>query len=149
MAESTLERIQVAVAALHAGDRPAARAHLLALWHELADDAAARCVLAHYLADAHDDPREVVRWDERALEAADGLTDDDLRRLHPALSLREFYPSLHLNLGEARRVAGDLAGARASAEQALGAARDLPEDGYGQFIRAGVRRLASRLGLAE
>lgn len=143
--ESRLERIQAALVALHAGDRPGAREQLLALWHELADDAAARCVLAHYLADTHDDPLEVLRWDERALQAAEGLTDAALKRLHPNLSLREFYPSLHLNLGEARRVVGDLAGAGASAEQALAAARALADDGYGQFIRAGIRRLLERV----
>lgn len=144
--ESRLERIQGALVALHAGDRPGARALLLTLWHELADDAAARCVLAHYLADTHDDPHEVLQWDERALQAAEGLTDAALKRLHPNLSLREFCPSLHLNLGEARRVVGDLAGARASAEQALAAAGELPEDGYGQFIREGIRRLVERVG---
>ena len=72
-----------------------------------------------------------------------------MRASDPSLSLREFYPSLHLNLGEARRVVGDLAGARASAEQALAAAGELPEDGYGQFIREGILRLVERVSSEE
>ncbi|MCY1054844.1 hypothetical protein [Nannocystis sp. SCPEA4] len=145
MSDSSFSQVQAAIAALHAGDRPGARARLTELWHELADDGAARCVIAHYLADAHDDPREVLRWDERALAAADALSDDDLQRLHPSLSLRAFYPSLYLNLAEALRVLGDPR-ARVVAAQATAAAEALPEDDYGHFIRAAIRRLVARIG---
>jgi hypothetical protein len=36
--------------------------------------------LAHYMADVQIDPTEELRWDLRALEAADTLTDDRMYR---------------------------------------------------------------------
>lgn len=82
------------IARLQAGDRAAARAGLLALAGELApDDHFHRCVLAHHLADAQDDPAEELRWDLVALEAARGAPPEAFDGRFPGVSLAGFLPS--------------------------------------------------------
>ena len=62
-----------------AGDRAAARRELAAIWTEVEQsggDAFHRCVIAHFLADLQDDLRDELVWDERALAAVAGVTDE-------------------------------------------------------------------------
>ena len=71
-----MTRIGQAVILLHAGDREEARNRLGEIWSEIGEDGDSlhRCTLAHYMADAQDDPADELAWDLRALTAADGLT---------------------------------------------------------------------------
>ncbi|BCL32138.1 hypothetical protein GCM10017557_69970 [Streptomyces aurantiacus] len=132
---------------LHGGDREEARGRFLDLWAEIGEegDALHRCTLAHYMADAQDDPSDELAWDLRALSAADELTQARAAERHRSLAVRTFYPSLHLNL------AADYAklGRSEAARGHLGVARDsvgvLGDDAYGDGIRAGIGRLESRL----
>ncbi|WP_246555689.1 hypothetical protein, partial [Streptomyces virginiae] len=109
--DAVMTRIGQAVILLHAGDREEARNRLGEIWQEIGEegDSLHRCTLAHYMADAQDDPADELAWDLRALTAADALRDgpgtgDDgpgngrppLREPRPAM--RVFYPSLHLSL---------------------------------------------------
>ncbi|MFJ3927558.1 hypothetical protein [Streptomyces sp. NPDC090022] len=73
-----MTRIGQAVILLHAGDREEARNRLGAIWAEIGEDGAAlhRCTLAHYMADAQDDPVDELAWDLRALTAAEGLAGE-------------------------------------------------------------------------
>ncbi|MCU1687021.1 MAG: hypothetical protein JWQ81_7760 [Amycolatopsis sp.] len=130
------------------GEREAARTLFAEVWAEIGPegDALHRCALAHSMADVQDDPREELRWDLLALDAADSVTDDRVHEAGVAGSVRGFYPSLHLNLGEVYRKLGD-------AEKAMdhlvlgGAAVDaLGDDGYGRMITGGLDALATRLG---
>ncbi|MEV7086313.1 hypothetical protein AB0O07_10495 [Streptomyces sp. NPDC093085] len=143
-ADAVPTRIGQAVMLLHAGDREEARNRLGALWAEIGEtgDPLHRCTLAHYLADAQDDPGDELAWDLRALTAlaADGCAG----RLSPAA--RAFRPTLHLDLAadylklhrpDVARL--HLARAQAAAD-ALGAA------GYGPGVRAGLDRLGRLLG---
>ena len=100
--DSTMAAIQEGLRLHLGGDRPGARAWFAGLWAEIGGDGDPlhRCALAHYMADVQDDPAEELEWDLRALRAADSLTGERAKEHHSSLSVRGFYPSLHLNLGE-------------------------------------------------
>lgn len=70
-----MTRIGQAIMLLHAGDREEARNRFGIIWSEIGEhgDALHRCTLAHYMADAQDDPGDELAWDLRALTAAEGL----------------------------------------------------------------------------
>lgn len=65
---------------------------------EAALDAYDACIAAHYLARCQADPAEKLRWNQIALDNANTVTDD---------RVREFYPSLYLNLGESHELLGN------------------------------------------
>lgn len=142
-----LSRLEDAIALAQTGEREQARAAFTALWPEIQDDdhAMLRCLLAHHMADVQDDVHEELRWDLRALEAAAPLTDADAQRHHAALTMAQLYPSLHLNVADACRRAGDTAGARHHLARGLTAVEALPDEDYGRMIRGGLERLAARL----
>jgi hypothetical protein len=131
----------------HGSDRAAARRALEALWDRVGPDGDPlhRCAVAHALADVCDDPADEVAWDERALAAADAITDERARHAGAAGPVAAFYPSLHLNLGDGYRRLGDGARAREHLDRGLAAVDALPDDGYGRMIRGGLESLASRL----
>ena len=56
--DAVMTRIGQAVILLHAGDREEARNRLGEIWSEIGEegDSLHRCTLAHYMADAQDDP---------------------------------------------------------------------------------------------
>ncbi len=72
--DAVMTRIGQAVILLHAGDREEARNRLGEIWSEIGEAGPPlhRCTLAHYMADAQDDPADELAWDLRALTAADG-----------------------------------------------------------------------------
>lgn len=145
--DPTMGRIAEATALGQRGDRAAARALFARLWAAIGEDGDPfhRCALAHAMADVQDDVAEELRWDERALAAADELTDERAAAGGVPSGVAGFYPSLHLNLAECHRRLGNLAQARehlARGRQRLGA---LADDGYGQLVRGGYDRLAERL----
>ncbi|MFF5249020.1 hypothetical protein ACFY3V_32470 [Streptosporangium sp. NPDC000095] len=129
------------------GERKAARRLFSELWEEIGvtGDPLHRCALAHWMADVQDEVKEELLWDLRALEAADLVTDERARQVGVAGSVSGFYPSLHLNLGDAYRRLGDLDRARDHLERGRAAVGALDDDGYGQMIRQGLDRLAGRL----
>jgi hypothetical protein len=149
--DTVMERISAAVASFGSGDREGARQQLSRLWAEIqAGDPLHRCFLAHYLADLQDDVRDELRWDLRALAAADEVTEERAqafaRQYDGALDVRALYPSLHLNLGDDYRRLGATAQAREHLALAQECLHVLPDDGYGRMIRDGVAKLAGRLG---
>lgn len=66
-------------------------------WVLHADDYEA-CIAAHYLARFQDTPEETLHWNQVALERADAVGDE---------RVREFYPSLYLNLGRSYEIMGN------------------------------------------
>jgi Tetratricopeptide repeat len=146
-ADQVMERIGEAIALQQRGDQGEAARRFAELWEQIGPDGDPlhRCAVAHYMADAQDDPGEELRWDLRALEAADSLTEERAAAYHPALAVGGFYPSLHLNLAEDYRKLGRLEEAHAHLTSARAAVAELPDDGYGSFVRGGIERLADRL----
>ncbi|MEV6572713.1 hypothetical protein [Streptomyces sp. NPDC051577] len=157
--DAVMTRIGQAVILLHAGDREEARNRLGEIWSEIGEAAPAlhRCTLAHYMADAQDDPADELAWDLRALTAVDGPTTAEVppagtpgaraprgaRDPHPAV--RVFYPSLHLNLAADYVKLRRPEAARAHLARARAATGALADDGYGDRVRAAIARLELRL----
>jgi hypothetical protein len=131
-----------------AGDRAAARRELAAIWTEVEQgggDAFHRCVIAHFLADLQDDLRDELVWDERALVAVAGVTDERAQEYHPSLQVRGFLPSLYLSLADDHRRLGDAARAHEFLELARGTVDALGDDAYGGLVRSGLDNVARAL----
>ncbi|MCP2319937.1 hypothetical protein APR12_005315 [Nocardia amikacinitolerans] len=145
--DTTMEAITRAVELGRAGDRDAARTMLTELWADLGPqgDPLHRCTLAHYLADLHDDAAQALTWDIRALDAADSLTDERVRRYNAGLEVRGFYPSLHLNLADNYRRLGSFEAARQQIEAARGCLHALGEDQYGTMLRTAVEEVGEAI----
>ncbi|GGJ55603.1 hypothetical protein [Streptomyces brasiliensis] len=143
--DAVLTRIGQVVMLHHGGDREEARRRLLDLWAEIGEDGDPlyRCTLAHYLADTQDDPSDELAWDLRALSAADEVTDG--RAGGDPAAVRGFYPSLHLNLAADYVKLGRAEAARTHLTRAHGTADALGDDGYGDGVRAAIRRMELRL----
>ncbi|WP_433548681.1 hypothetical protein ACQPZG_29275 [Streptomyces sp. CA-294286] len=142
--DAVTTRIGQTAILLHAGDRQEARSRFGALWEEIGatGDARHRCLLAHYMADAQDDPRDELLWDLRALAAADDAAGPLGTGSTP---LRGFYPSLHLNLATAYAKLGRREAARSHLRRAKALCDALVDDGYGQGVRGAIGRLDARL----
>lgn len=144
-----MERIAAGQQLATAGDAAAAAAVFTEVWERIggsAGDPLHVVSLAHYMADVQDDPVEELRWDQRALAAVEGLTDERAQRYHATLAVRGFLPSLHLNLASDHQRLGDRAAAMEHLGQAEAAASAVPDDGYGALIRGGIARLRGELG---
>ena len=146
--DPTLLRIGEAVQRNHQGEREAARLLFTKIWDEIGGeqgDPLHRCTLAHAMADAQDDVRQELVWDQRALAAADLLTEARVEQAGVTLPVAGLYPSLHLNLSECYRKLGDLDCAREHLQQAQATIGALGDDEYGQLIRAGLERMLDLL----
>jgi len=145
--DEIMQRIGAAMARSHQGDRVGARHAFAAIWADIGDDGDPlhRVALAHSMADVQDDVREEIVWDLRALHAADGLSDERAAEAGVASPVAAFYPSLHLNLGEAYRKTGDLERAQHHCDAGRAAVGELPDDGYGAMVRDALDRLAERI----
>ncbi|MFC5060904.1 hypothetical protein [Actinomycetospora atypica] len=146
-----MAEIGAAVELGHAGGVEEARRRLAELWADpvVQEDPFHRCTLAHYAADLEPETADELRWDLRALAAADEVTDERARAHHASLSIAGFYPSLYLNLGDDYRRLGDLDAARRYLDLGRGALSELPDDEYGGLIRHGFEVLAERLGVGS
>ncbi|MEU6072179.1 tetratricopeptide repeat protein [Micromonospora sp. NPDC047074] len=147
--DETLARINQGVQLHHQqGQREAARDLFARIWDDIGGeqgDPLHVCVLAHSMADVQDDVHQELVWDERALAAADLLTDDRVAQAGVPMSVAGLYPSLHLNLGECHRKLGDLDRARECLQQARAGIGALGDDDYAQLIKGGLDRLAQQL----
>lgn len=141
-----MDRITATIERSRRGDAEGAAAEFDAIWAELeGGDPFHRCVLAHYAADVHSDPRAELMWDERALQAAELATDESAKAHHPTLRIAAFHPSLHLNLADVLRRLGEPARAREHVSAARARMADLPGDpataGYVETIRTALDRV--------
>lgn len=130
------------------GRRDAARDLFAQIWDELGGeqgDPLHVCVLAHAMADVQDDVHEELVWDQRALTAADQLTEARVAQAGVMLPVAGLYPSLHANLAECYRKLGDLDRARDHLQRAQTGIGALGDDEYGQLIKGGLDRLAQLL----
>jgi hypothetical protein len=146
--DPTILRIGEAVQLDHEGKREAARVLFAEIWEEIGGedgDPLHRCTLAHAMADAQDDVHQELVWDQRALAAADSLTDARMAQAGLALPVAGLYPSLHLNLSECHRKLGDVGRAREHLRHARDTVGVLGDDEYGRMIRDGLEQLTERL----
>lgn len=117
------------------GEREAARELFAEIWQRIGEengDPFHVCALAHSMADVQDDVQDELLWDQRALAAADQVTDERAARAGVTSPVAGFYPSLHLNLGECYRKLGDLSQAREHLQRGQAAVAAVPDNGYGQ-----------------
>jgi hypothetical protein len=145
--DPVLARMGEGIARNQQGDRDGARRLLAALWDEIGPDGDPlhRCGVAHALADTQADPEDELLWDQRALDAAEAITDERAAEAGVAFPVAAFYPSLHLNLGDVHHRLGHLDEARHHLDQGRAAVGALGDDGYARMIRGGLDRLADRL----
>jgi hypothetical protein len=132
----------------HRRQREAARQLFSQIWQEIdgeQGDPLHVCVLAHAMADVQDDVHQELVWDQRALAAADALTDERATQAGVAVPVAGLYPSLHLNLAECYRKLDDLDRAREHLNRAQAGMSALGNDQYGQLIKAGLDRVAQGL----
>lgn len=71
-------------------------------WDAHTDDYEA-CIAAHYLARFQNSLEESLLWNQVALRHADAVADE---------RVKDFYPSLYLNLGKSHEMLGNLLEAR-------------------------------------
>lgn len=147
--DETLARINEGVQLHHQqGQRDAAREVFARIWDEIGaeqGDPLHICVLAHAMADVQDDVHQELIWDQRALAAADLLTDARLARAGVTLPVAALYPSLHINLGDCYRKLGDIDQAREHLQHARAGIGALGDDEYGRLIKTGLQQLATQL----
>ncbi len=73
-----------------------ARTLFMQAWEASRDDFDA-CVSAHYVARYQEEPEEILRWNQEALNRAKAVEDG---------RVQDFYPSLYLNLGHSHEMLG-------------------------------------------
>ncbi|NMD59713.1 UNVERIFIED_ORG: hypothetical protein FNL38_101262 [Nocardia globerula] len=139
--DPVMNRIMQAQELASSGDRAGARSAFENVWRDVGTDPLHVVTLAHYMADVQDDPADELRWDLRALQAADSLTDARAQEHHSTLQVAGFYPSLHLNLAADYNKLGRVAEAHEHLTKAEDAAGTLTDDGYGRMIRGAIARL--------
>ncbi|MBT2370054.1 hypothetical protein J7E88_33495 [Streptomyces sp. ISL-10] len=174
--DAVMTRIGQAAMLLHGGDREEARHRFASIWAEISDagDPLHLCTLAHYMADAQDDPDDELAWDLRALAAAEeqseaggesrseargesqsGVGGEGLSGARgegrtagheQSLAVRALYPSLHLDLAADYIKLRRPEAARAHLDRARAATEALADDGYGNGVRAAIDRLERTLG---
>jgi len=150
MEDDVMARVTAAVQRGQAGERATARRELESMWAEVergGGDDFHRCVIAHFLADLQENQREELRWDERALAAVDGVSDERAQEFDESLRVRGFMPSLYLSLADDHRRLGDGTRAREFLEKARATADALGDDAYGGLV-SGILDKVSR-ALAE
>lgn len=149
--DPTMEAIGKAVVLGREGDTESARSDLLAIWQQIGvtGDPFHRCTLAHYLADLYDHPAEALIWDVRALDAADGLTDERAQQHHASLHIAGFYPSLYLNIADDLRRLGAFEAAAEQISNAEQRTSALSDDGYGNTIRTAIHEVHQAIKIRD
>ena len=133
-ANSIVKLCAQGIAAEGEGRADDARRLFVEAWRLSGDDHEA-CIAAHYLARHQATAEETLWWNEEALRRADAVGD---------LRVREFYPSLHLNVADALERLGRVAQAHQHYVLAAKGLEDLPDNGYANLIRMAVARGEAR-----
>lgn len=148
MGDDVMARVTAAVQRGQAGDRVPARQELAVIWAEVegdGNDDFHRCVIAHFMADLQDDQRDELMWDERALAAVDGVSDERAQEFDPRLQVRGFMPSLYVSLADDHRRLGDADRAHEFLGKAAAASDALGGDAYGDLVRGILDKVSQAL----
>ena len=84
-------------------------------------------------------------WDERALAAVDGVSDERAQEFDESLRVRGFMPSLYLSLADDHRRLGDANRAREFLEKARATSDALGDDAYGELVRGAMDKVSRAL----
>ncbi|MCU1647541.1 MAG: hypothetical protein JWN03_7816 [Nocardia sp.] len=147
MTDATMTAINDAVTLGRQGNTDQARESLAELWSSVGvdGDPLHRCTIAHYLADLFDHAADALTWDVRALDAVEVLTDERAQQEHSSLSVRGFYPSMHLNLADDLRRLGAFASARSHLDAARERLAALDEGAFDGGVGAGISHVEAAL----
>jgi tetratricopeptide (TPR) repeat protein len=107
----------------------------MSAWMQSTDDFE-RCIAAHYVARHEKAPADVLMWNQRSLDHANAVRDG---------RVREFFPSLYLNIGKAYEDLGDRHDAKRSYQTAEELLDSLPENRYGTVVREAVEQALLRV----
>lgn len=118
-----------------AGDFDGAAQAFQTAWNQSTDDFE-RCIAAHYMARHQKTPAGGLEWNERSLHHATAVDDG---------RVRDFYPSLYLNLGKSHEDLGHREDARHFYDLASKIVDALPEGRYGGVVRDAVARALLRV----
>ena len=105
-------------------------------WKESSNDFE-KFTSAHYVARHQESIENKLKWDKTALEFALKINDENTRGA---------FPSLYLNIAKCFEDLNDFNSARNSYQLALSHTDLLPEDGYGNMIKAGINNGLDRIG---
>ncbi|WP_121356999.1 tetratricopeptide repeat protein [Flavisolibacter nicotianae] len=100
----------------------------LQAWNEATNDFE-KFTAAHYVARHQKSVEGKLKWDETALHLALKSNDDNVKGA---------LPSLYLNIAKGYEDLGDFENARKNYQIALSFTNHLPENGYGNTIKAGI-----------
>jgi hypothetical protein len=148
MGDDVMARVTAAVRRGRAGERAAARHELEEMWAEVErgrGDDFHRCVIAHFTADLQEDERDELMWDERALAAVNGVSDERAQEFDESLRVRGFMPSLYLSLADDHRRLGDADRAHAFLQEARATSDALSDDPYGRLVRGAMDEVGRAL----
>lgn len=117
------------------GDPTAARELFNEAW-QLATTDFEKFTAAHYVARQRENIADKLKWDKIALEHATKMEDE---------SINEILPSLHLNIGKCYEDLNEHGHAKEHYLAASNYMRFLPDDGYGNMIKAGIEKALTRI----
>ncbi len=120
-----------------AGRFEEARTLFLQAW-EARQDAYEAAIAAHYVARHQDSMEAMWEWDQRALTHAQAVEDE---------RVRDFFPSLYLNMGKSYEAIGEPAEARRHYDLAAARLADLPEGPYRDVVAQGIANGQARTTL--
>jgi hypothetical protein len=109
----------------------------LSAWKQSTDEFE-RCIAAHYVARHQGNPIDRLLWNQRSLDHADAVADG---------RVREFYPSLYLNMAKSHEDLGNREAAKRFYEMASTVVDRLADGRYGNIVREAIDD--ARLRLAE
>jgi tetratricopeptide (TPR) repeat protein len=98
-------------------------------WNE-AINSTEKFIAAHYLARHQNTIEDKLKWDETALSLALELNNPEVNGA---------FPSLYLNVAKCYEDLKDFDRAAENYQSALEYAKSLPQDGYSNMIRSGVK----------
>lgn len=101
-----------------------------------ASDNVELCIAAHYVARHQKSPPDTLRWNLEALKHGDAAQDDEVR---------EFYPSLYLNVAKSYEEAGDRQRAREFYQLAADKLGELSSGAYREMVQDGIARGMQRI----
>jgi tetratricopeptide (TPR) repeat protein len=116
--------------------KPGEAAQLFAQAWELATNDLEKFTSAHYVARHQKTVANKLKWDKTSLNLALKINDEQMKGT---------YPSLYLNIAKCYEDLNELDNAKENYELALSFSIQLPEDGYGNMIRTGIRNGINRL----
>ena len=107
----------------------------LQAWNEATNDFE-KFTASHYVARHQKSVADKLKWDETALQLALKINND---------SAKATFPSLYLNIAKCFEDLNELDNAKKNYELALSFSDSLPDNGYGNMIKGGIKKGIDRV----